>query len=74
MQHRITENKALIAKLLKEDKASVYICGDARRMPQEVKEAITEALIDEGKLSKIEAESLLQKIQKEGKYQMDVWF
>lgn len=73
VQHRIDEHAAAVAALLQAG-AWVYVCGDARRMPAEVREALAGALVKHGAMSAAEADATLERMHKEGRYQLDVWY
>jgi NADPH-ferrihemoprotein reductase len=73
VQHRISERAVETAALLKSN-AWVYVCGDARRMPAEVREALVQVLVNHGGMGAQAADELLARMQKEGRYQLDVWF
>jgi NADPH-ferrihemoprotein reductase len=73
VQHRISENWQPVANLLRNEKAHVYVCGDARQMPADVHKALVGALEKSG-LSHQDAENFMQAMHKDGRYQQDVWF
>ena len=53
--------------------ATVCIAGSARRMPQDVAEALREVISEQGGMSGEEAERYLQRLEREGRYQTETW-
>eukprot|EP01102_Stenamoeba_stenopodia_P022531 TRINITY_DN942_c0_g1_i1.p1 TRINITY_DN942_c0_g1~~TRINITY_DN942_c0_g1_i1.p1 ORF type:complete len:678 (-),score=214.25 TRINITY_DN942_c0_g1_i1:157-2190(-) len=74
VQHRIKENSSFLWKLLEEQGAHLYICGDAQYMAPDVHKALKEIIITEGNRTEAEAEEYLSGLEKNRRYQRDVWF
>ena len=72
VQHRIREHARDIYGWLNEG-AHVYVCGDAERMAPDVHQALIEAIASEGGLSADDAGAWLGQLQKEKRYQRDVY-
>ena len=68
VQHLIAEKSAEVARLITEEKASVYICGDARAMARDVHSALRDAL---GGGSA--GDAVLKEMAESGRLQKDVW-
>jgi len=72
VQHRIRENAAELYAWLNEG-AHVYVCGDADRMAPDVHQALVDVIASEGNLSADDASAWLGQLQKEKRYQRDVY-
>jgi len=72
VQHRLVEHAAEVHAWL-EDGATIYVCGDAARLAPDVHEALTAILLDQGGLSRPEAEERLRTLARERRYQRDVY-
>lgn len=72
VQHRIRDNARDIHAWLEEG-AHVYVCGDAERMAPDVHQALIDVLASEGGLSAEDAGARLGQLQKEKRYQRDVY-
>ena len=53
--------------------AHVYVCGDAVSMAGDVHEALLKVMEMEGGRSREEAEQYMDQLEKDGRYQRDVW-
>ena len=72
VQHKILEHsKELFAWL--EKGAYFFICGDKQNMAKDVHNALISAIAQEGGLSQEDAETYLNDLQKQGRYQRDVY-
>lgn len=72
VQHRMAEkSKELYAWL--EEGASFYVCGDESRMAPDVHEALIAVLEKEGGKSREDAEEYVKNLQREKRYQRDVY-
>lgn len=74
VQHRLLEAGAFVWKLLEEQSAHLYICGDAQYMAPDVHKALLEIITTQGGKSQEEAEHYLETLEKTNRYQKDVWF
>lgn len=72
VQHRMLEKSKEFFQWL-EDGAAVYICGDEKRMAKDVHETIIQIIEKEGGLDREKAEDYLAAMQKEKRYQRDVY-
>lgn len=73
MQHKIKEKAGLVWKILQQKNSYVYVAGNSKMMPDQVKEALMEVCVSEGGLSKEDAEKLLQQMEKTKRYQIECW-
>ncbi len=72
VQHRMKERaKDLYAWL--EEGAYFYVCGDASRMAKDVHQALIEVVAEQGGRSAEDAEAYVKALQKERRYQRDVY-
>ncbi|MFL6562371.1 MAG: protein CysJ, partial [Bacillus sp. (in: firmicutes)] len=72
VQHKMLENSKEIFEWL-EKGAYFYVCGDKERMAKDVNEALISVIEKEGGLDREAAEAYLKDIQKQGRYQRDVY-
>ncbi|MCC5788561.1 MAG: assimilatory sulfite reductase (NADPH) flavoprotein subunit [Opitutales bacterium] len=72
VQHKMRENAADLWKWL-QDGAYFYVCGDASRMAKDVHAELLQIAQTEGKLSEDDAQQWLKGLQKEKRYQRDVY-
>ena len=73
VQHKIREHCDLVWSVLGEAQGSVFIAGNAKSMPEAVREAIVEAVQKGGGLTPYEAESFVNNLGSSGRYQTEVW-
>ncbi|MFC0476522.1 sulfite reductase subunit alpha [Robertmurraya beringensis] len=72
VQHKMLENSKEIYEWL-EKGGYFYVCGDKTYMAKDVHEALITIIETEGSLSREEAESYLNDLKKQGRYQRDVY-
>ena len=72
VQHRLLENAEEITNWIN-DGAHIYICGDESKMAKDVHKALVKIISDKKKIKENEAEEFLKEMQKQGKYQKDVY-
>ena len=73
MQHRLRQQAALVWRLIGVGGATVCVAGSARRMPQDVAEALQEVFREQGGMSEQEAERYLRTLERQGRYQTETW-
>lgn len=73
VQHRISEQSALLWQLLNSEGAAIYIAGNARDMPNDVRTAIVQAAQRESGCSQSEAECWVQQLEQNGRFQLETW-
>ncbi|MGF6355713.1 sulfite reductase (NADPH) flavoprotein alpha-component [Paenibacillus sp. 4624] len=72
VQHRMLEHSKELYQWLQEG-ASVYICGDEKKMAHDVHAALITILQQEGGLSPEQAADYMTRLQQEKRYQRDVY-
>ncbi|MCG7376547.1 assimilatory sulfite reductase (NADPH) flavoprotein subunit [Paenibacillus sp. ACRSA] len=72
VQHRMLEHSKELYQWLQEG-ASVYVCGDEKRMAHDVHRALATILEQEGGLTPEQAAEYLTRLQQEKRYQRDVY-
>ncbi len=72
VQHKIIESSKDLFEWL-QNGAYFYICGDKQNMAKDVHEALITVIEKEGAMSREEAEAHLNDLQKQGRYQRDVY-
>ncbi|MGG7621706.1 assimilatory sulfite reductase (NADPH) flavoprotein subunit [Bacillus coreaensis] len=72
VQHRMLEQSKEVFAWLQEG-AVVYICGDEKHMAHDVHQTLITIIEKEGSMGREEAESYLASMQKEKRYQRDVY-
>jgi sulfite reductase (NADPH) flavoprotein alpha-component len=72
VQHKMLENSRELFEWL-EGGAYFYICGDKERMAKDVHNALISVIEKEGLMTHDDAEAYLNDMQKQGRYQRDVY-
>lgn len=72
VQHRLLEHRKELFEWLQEG-ASIYICGDKKNMARDVHNSLLEIIEKEGGMSREKAEQYLNDLQKQKRYQRDVY-
>lgn len=72
VQHRIRENARELYGWLEEG-ASFYVCGDGERMAHDVHQALLDTVREQGGLSDDQAHDYVRRLQKEKRYQKDIY-
>ncbi|UJF36074.1 assimilatory sulfite reductase (NADPH) flavoprotein subunit [Paenibacillus hexagrammi] len=72
VQHRMLEKSAELYKWLQEG-ASVYVCGDEKKMAHDVHHTLAKIIEQEGGFSPEEAAEYLSRMQHQKRYQRDVY-
>ncbi|KAF1812542.1 NADPH dependent diflavin oxidoreductase-like protein 1 [Eremomyces bilateralis CBS 781.70] len=73
VQDLIREQGELVYKLLEECNGLIYICGSSGKMPQAIREALIEVFQRGNARSREEAEAVLVRMEKEGRYKQETW-
>lgn len=73
VQHKIIENKELIWKLLNTGRAHIYVAGNSKNMPQQVRDAFKDVCVDCGGFSNEEADGFIEKMERSNRYQTETW-
>lgn len=72
VQHKMLENSKELFEWF-ENGAYFYVCGDKERMAKDVNEALISVIEKEGSFDRVAAEAYLKDMQKQGRYQRDVY-
>lgn len=73
VQHLLKKNKENVWKLINENNAHIYVCGDARNMARDVQNAFYEIVAEFAKLEHPQAVEYVKKLMTKGRYSQDVW-
>lgn len=73
VQHQLAKNGKEINRLLEDEKANIYVCGDASKMARDVQKALTKILVDERGVTQERAQELIRTLKTQNRYQEDVW-
>lgn len=53
--------------------AVVFVCGSAKRMPQDVAAAFEKVCVQEGGMAKAEAAKAMKELEMAGRYVVEAW-
>jgi sulfite reductase alpha subunit-like flavoprotein len=73
VQDIIRTQSASVYSLLAERGGLVFVCGSSGRMPQAVRQALTDVFVKEGSMRRADAEEFLKRLEKEGRYLQETW-
>ncbi|GFS22197.1 NADPH-dependent diflavin oxidoreductase 1 [Elysia marginata] len=73
VQHRIREEGSLVWKMINEQSAYFYIAGNAKSMPDDVKESLRDVISIHGNMTQTEAASYIQQLEKNRRFQVEAW-
>eukprot|EP00601_Ochromonadales_sp_CCMP2298_P000909 CAMPEP_0173173904 /NCGR_PEP_ID=MMETSP1141-20130122/3074_1 /TAXON_ID=483371 /ORGANISM="non described non described, Strain CCMP2298" /LENGTH=757 /DNA_ID=CAMNT_0014096005 /DNA_START=86 /DNA_END=2357 /DNA_ORIENTATION=+ len=71
--HKIRERGAEVARLILQEGAHVYICGDGNRMAKDVNLALREVLGRFGQLDAEEVDAVIEQMKLRRRYVLDIW-
>lgn len=72
VQHRLLENKSKIWQWIQKG-ASIYVCGDAKKMAADVDNALVTIFIKEGAMDERQAKNFLEQLLSDKRYLKDVY-
>lgn len=72
VQHKLLQHSKELFSWIKEG-AYIYVCGDKNKMAKDVQEALITIIAEEGNMSREDAENYLKDLQKQKRYQRDVY-
>jgi len=73
VQHHMERHGEQLWRLLSDQRAFLYVCGDAKSMAKDVHRALV-GLVQAGKgCNGTQAEAYVKQLQDTGRYQRDVW-
>ncbi|KAJ3092732.1 NADPH-dependent diflavin oxidoreductase 1 [Quaeritorhiza haematococci] len=71
VQHRILENSTTVWDLIENQKATIMLSGNAKRMPIDVADVLVEVFQTAGNMDKAQAERYLADLEKKNRFQQD---
>ncbi|CAG0893037.1 unnamed protein product [Darwinula stevensoni] len=72
VQHRLREHSALVWDAVDRD-ALICIAGNSKQMPEAVREAIRDAIKENGGMTEEDASAYLARLEARGRLQMETW-
>ncbi|KAK9233883.1 hypothetical protein V1525DRAFT_436147 [Lipomyces kononenkoae] len=73
VQHRLLENADIIGDLIVNEKANIYVCGDATHMAREVGSTFAQIIAAKRRVRLEEGKYALKAMKSRGAYQEDIW-
>lgn len=73
VQHRLLEAGKEVADLLLHKQGHFFVCGSARRVPEDVYSAMKQVFMGSEHCEEQEAEALLSNLKMEGRYTVEAW-
>lgn len=73
VQNLIRQHSDSVYDLLHDGGGFVYVCGSSGKMPVAVRAALVDVFRDAGKMEQKDAESYMEAMEKEGRYQQETW-
>ncbi|KAK9371398.1 hypothetical protein V1509DRAFT_650978 [Lipomyces kononenkoae] len=73
VQHRLLENADIIGDLIVNEKANIYVCGDATHMAREVGSTFAQIIAAKRGVQLEEGKYALKTMKSRGAYQEDIW-
>ncbi|KAK3605906.1 hypothetical protein CHS0354_017812 [Potamilus streckersoni] len=73
VQHQILRNSRLVWEALDSNGGWFLIAGNAKRMPDDVRDALKEVIIKEGGKTEVEAELYIRQLDQAKRYQAETW-
>ncbi|KAK5644412.1 hypothetical protein RI129_005712 [Pyrocoelia pectoralis] len=73
VQHKIEENSELLWELFKTENVYIFVAGNSKNMPQQVREAFVNVCKTNGKMTQKDADAFIENMEKTGKYQTETW-
>jgi len=73
VQHLLMERAKEVWRLIGQENAHLYVCGDAKQMARDVHEVIEKIVRDEGGMAESEASAYVKRMEAQKRYSADVW-
>ncbi|CAM9432061.1 unnamed protein product [Lampetra planeri] len=73
VQHILGLHRADVMRLLLQEDARLYVCGDAKNMARDVQETLVGMVVEETGVAKLEAMRVIGGLKEQGRYLQDVW-
>lgn len=70
---KMRENLDTLWKLIGEQGAHLYVCGDAKMMAKDVRNIVVEVVEKGGNMTKEDADAYVKKMEQQKRYSADVW-
>jgi len=70
---RRKQDAATIWRLIDQDHASVFVCGDAKHMASAVSQAVEDVVTSAGGLDKAASVAYVAALKRNGRYLQDIW-
>ena len=71
--HLLKRDGEKIWKLIKQDNASLYVCGDAKNMARDVHNILADIAQTYGEMNSERAGAFIKELTQKGRYSQDVW-
>lgn len=74
VQHKIAENASTLWRLIETENAYIFLSGNAKNMPDNVRDAFVEDVFCKiGGLSKLDGKNMLQELENCDRMQVETW-
>lgn len=73
VQHILGLHRSDVMRLLLQEGARLYVCGDAKNMARDVQETLVGMVMEETGVAKLEAMRVIGGLKEQGRYLQDVW-
>ncbi|XP_033224319.1 NADPH--cytochrome P450 reductase isoform X5 [Belonocnema kinseyi] len=71
--HLLEKNKDELWDVIGEKNGHIYVCGDARNMARDVHNILLKVVMQNGKMTEMEAQDYIKKMDTQKRYSSDVW-
>lgn len=71
--HLLEKNKDELWRVIGEQNGHIYVCGDARNMARDVHNILLKVVMEQGKMSELDAANYIKKMDSQKRYSSDVW-
>jgi NADPH-ferrihemoprotein reductase len=73
VQHLLQERSKEVWRLIGQENAHLYVCGDAKNMARDVHDAIEKIVREEGGMAESDASAYVKRMEAQKRYSADVW-
>jgi sulfite reductase (NADPH) flavoprotein alpha-component len=73
VQHRIVEAGKEVTEYMLRLNGHFYVCGSARKVPEDIYAAMKEVIMTHEKVDEDEADAILSNLKMEGRYTVEAW-
>jgi len=73
VQHLLLRDAKEIWRLIGQENAHLYVCGDAKAMARDVHDTIEKIVREEGEMAESEASAYVKRMEAQKRYSADVW-